>query len=82
MVRAFAFLAFLLAGCAGPPGEKVSYNELYKKAAQEHQEVTPVIVIPGLLGSRLLKDGELTPVWGAYDGGELLSSNKPELLTL
>jgi pimeloyl-ACP methyl ester carboxylesterase len=56
------------AGCAKKTHEPL-LGELYNQSAMEHDaEVRPVIVIPGILGSRLQDDATSTEVWGAFSG--------------
>ena len=67
-VRA-AGLAALVAACSGSPAPP-DLADLYERAAQAHDEPrNPVVVIPGIMGSKLehRRTGEL--VWGAFDGG-------------
>lgn len=56
-------------GCAntlkGP-----NLGELYDRAAAQHDELrNPVIVIPGILASKLLDESTGRVVWGAFSGG-------------
>ncbi|MFD2158526.1 lipase family alpha/beta hydrolase [Rubritalea tangerina] len=47
-------------------------NALYDEAAAKHHESrNPVIVIPGILGSRLVDRQTGLPVWGMFDGAYL-----------
>jgi len=63
-VKYIAVLGFLLAACTTRP-EPPDLGRLYDRAAQYHgPERNPVIVIPGILGSRLT-DGQGI-VWGAF----------------
>ena len=58
-------LVLLLAGCAAR--RAANLRQIYERAAQAHgPERNPVILIPGILGSRLVADGET--VWGGYLG--------------
>lgn len=53
-------------------------GKLYDQAARHHHEVrNPVIVIPGILGSRLTDPASERPVWGAF-GGEAADPKKPD----
>lgn len=53
-------------------------NVLYERAAQYHKpDRNPVIVIPGILGSRLVDDETGRTVWGAFDGTSV-DPRKPE----
>ena len=71
------WLGLLLGGCTAtyaPP----DLGGLYNRAAQlDGTQRNPVIVIPGILGSKLYdpKSGEL--VWGAFSGGAM-SPDNPE----
>lgn len=72
-----AWLGLLLGGCTAtyaPP----DLGGLYNDAAQlDDAQRNPVIVIPGILGSKLYdpRSGEL--VWGAFSGGAM-SPDNPE----
>jgi hypothetical protein len=58
----------LLAGCAKPP-EQADLAAIYDTPAQALGGVrNPVIVIPGILGSKL-KDADGTKVWGSFTFG-------------
>ncbi len=51
---------------------------LYSRAAQgSERERNPVIVIPGILGSKLVQDGTGKVVWGAF-GGDYADPSTPE----
>lgn len=58
----------VLAGCAADPRQDLGalYNEPAQKIG-EHRN--PVIVIPGILGSKLEEPGLKLPVWGAFTYG-------------
>ncbi|MEM8882583.1 MAG: hypothetical protein AAGD14_00770 [Planctomycetota bacterium] len=59
-------LLFVVACSAPPPAADL--GDLYTRAAQHHgPERNPVIVIPGILGSRLVAGDQV--VWGAFGGG-------------
>ena len=65
-MRRFVFL-LLLAACSSAP-ESADLGRLYTRAAQDHgPNRNPVIVIPGILGSRLVAGDKV--VWGAFGGG-------------
>jgi hypothetical protein len=57
--------------CAKAEYDPPDLGGIYTQAAmRSHEEGNPVIVIPGILGSKL-RDGETGQlVWGAFDGGE------------
>jgi hypothetical protein len=57
--------------CARAEYDPPDLGGIYTQAAmRSHEEGNPVIVIPGILGSKL-RDGETGQlVWGAFDGGE------------
>jgi hypothetical protein len=62
-------VAFIAGGCTrtihGP-----DLGDLYSRAAREHDELRhPVIVIPGILGSKLRDEPTGRVVWGAFSGG-------------
>ena len=51
-------------GLAGP-----DLGGIYNRAAQQSDfERNPIIVIPGILGSRLVQEAEGLTVWGAFGG--------------
>lgn len=63
-----AALLALLQGC-GPAGLSPDLGRIYSAAAmQEHLDRNPIIVIPGILGSKLI-DHEGRVVWGAFGPG-------------
>lgn len=56
----------MLAGCISQPDRTLSV--LYEQSAQYHKpDRNPVIVIPGILGSRLVDDASGKTVWGAFN---------------
>ena len=72
----YLILGLLMPAVAMLACAKAQYNPpdlggIYTQAAmRSHVEGNPVIVIPGILGSKL-RDGETGQlVWGAFDGGE------------
>lgn len=68
-----------LVGCA----DRLAAPELggiYNRAAQYHgPQRNPVIVIPGILGSRLVDDASGKVVWGAFTGEAIDPSDPPDL---
>ena len=71
MIRAISILSFFLAcasGCTAPiPSPNIGV--LYNRAAQAPDYLrNPVIVIPGILGSKLKDEETDRVVWGAFDG--------------
>ncbi len=63
----FLWVILLLAGCASRQ-DSPDLGGIYDEAArQENVERNPVIVIPGLLGSKLV-DGQGRVVWGEFGG--------------
>lgn len=57
----------MLCGCSSKP--EVDFQRIYGRALKEaHREINPVIVIPGILGSKLVDASSGAPIWGAYDG--------------
>lgn len=68
IARITCLLAGLLAttSCSNRKQE-VNLNEVYRDAAQRsYNERNPVIVIPGILGSKLIDEETQTIVWGAF----------------
>ncbi len=62
------FLVFA-AGCGGVAYDPPDLGGLYNRAARSSQYRNAVIVIPGLLGSKLLDKESGRIVWGAFEGG-------------
>lgn len=59
-----------LCGCADHERKGPELRVLYEPAAQtEGPDRNPIIVIPGILGSRLVEAGTGRIVWGAFDSG-------------
>lgn len=59
---------FALLGCAHS-GARPGLSHLYDRAAQDHgPERNPVVVVPGILGSRLKDYPSGRLVWGAFEG--------------
>ena len=75
-MRAFTLALLLLTACSHrikPP----ELGGLYSRAAQDHHaERNPVIVIPGILGSRLVTENGRV-VWGAFSG-DYAKPSKPD----
>ena len=60
-------LAGIVAGCASTSKQSVDLKAIYDKSAQYHApDRNPIIVIPGILGSRLVDDVSGQTVWGAF----------------
>ena len=60
-------IALVCAGCSSTLGEKTKLKRLYDKSAQYHlPDRNPVIVIPGILGSRLTEEITGQVVWGGF----------------
>ena len=71
-----AFL-LILAGCSTPP-KAPDLGGIYNNLAQHEDPYrNPVILIPGLLGSKLVEPDSDTIVWGEFGTGTL-NPNKPE----
>ncbi len=67
---ATALLVTLLAAGCTKPIASPHLGELYNRAAMRHgPDRNPVIVIPGILGSRLVDPNSDTLVWGAFGSG-------------
>ena len=70
-------LAAIFMGCA-PTVRHPDLGRLYDNLAQTKDPYrNPIIVIPGLLGSRLVQQGSGTVVWGAFGLGQV-DPNAPE----
>ncbi len=77
VVVATAFSA--ACGCVmGRPGASLAAN-FDSLAQRPDHERNPVIVIPGVLGSRLVDDATGKTVWGKYDGIRLLRRQADDL---
>lgn len=62
-------VAALTAGCRSAPSPP-DLGALYNRSAQHHgPERNPVIIIPGILGSKLVDPDSGRVVWGAFGGG-------------
>ena len=62
-------LALAAQACSGPAAIP-DLAELYEQAAQDHESWrNPIVVVPGILGSRLVDDETGRVVWGAFLGG-------------
>lgn len=60
----------LLAGCAGNPESRVDLGAIYNRSAQTiGTDRIPVVVIPGILGTRLVQEDSGRIVWGAFTYG-------------
>lgn len=57
----------LLAGCSTKPTQLTTLKQTYDQTAQYHlPDRNPIIVIPGILGSRLVDGDSGQTVWGAF----------------
>ena len=65
-----AGLVVLLVGACASSRDAPDFPRLYNRAAQYHGvERNPIILIPGVLGSKLTHTPTGTTVWGAFSGG-------------
>jgi hypothetical protein len=63
-------LIVLLVGACASSRKAPDFSRLYDRAAQYHGvERNPIILIPGILGSKLTHAPTGTTVWGAFSGG-------------
>ncbi len=70
-------LGLLLAGCSSPP-KAPDLGGIYNHLARHEDPYrNPVILIPGLLGSKLVDPESEVMVWGAFGTGSL-NPNKPD----
>jgi hypothetical protein len=69
LANTLAGLSLLLAGCAATFHQVPDLGGLYNRAAAvDDSQRNPVIVIPGILGSKLLDRESGATVWGAFAG--------------
>lgn len=74
----FAAAVFVAASCVGGRAQRPDLGGMYNRSAQFHgMERNPVVVIPGILGTKLLERGSDRVVWGAFGGGAA-NPQKPE----
>ncbi|MFT5207549.1 MAG: pimeloyl-ACP methyl ester carboxylesterase [Candidatus Omnitrophota bacterium] len=80
MIKKRSLLSVLLiiamTGCASAPKSSDLYTLYTRSTTQAEPRRNPVIVIPGLLGSKLIDSESGKVVWGAFDGG-WADSSKP-----
>lgn len=68
---------FALAACLTRPDETLRI--LYEQSAQYHKpDRNPVIVIPGILGTRLVDDASGRTVWGAFNNTSVDPSKRDD----
>lgn len=66
--RALAAVVLVLPACRA--GRAPDLGGIYNRAARSHH-ANPVVVIPGILGSRLVETRTGQVVWGAFGGGSV-----------
>lgn len=63
----FLLVGIAITACASKPTQRTSLKKIYDRTAQYHApDRNPIIVIPGILGSRLVDDTTGQTVWGAF----------------
>ena len=78
ILRILALAALATAGACRGPAQPADLGQLYNRAAQASDlKRNPVILVPGILGSRLYDDASSTLVWGAFSG-EFSDPETPE----
>lgn len=90
MSLALPLLAIALSGCSATGSyssfqsdPKILVSDIARNAFQyEGMDRNPVIVIPGIFGSRLKDPESKTVVWGQFTGGEFLGNFSAEQLRL
>lgn len=71
LILALLMPAVAMLACAKAQYSPPDLGGIYTQAAmRSHEEGNPVIVIPGILGSKLRDSETGQLVWGAFDGGE------------
>jgi len=69
-LRGAMVLVLAQAVACGSPGGAPNISLIYSPAAQHHgPDRNPIIVIPGILGSKLRDPATGALAWGAFDGG-------------
>lgn len=69
ILKIFVFTGLFLTGCAANT-RIPNFAELYNRSAQYKETPrNPVILIPGILGSQLIKSETGRVVWGSFSGG-------------
>jgi len=64
----FSLFSLLISGCTSGQKAGANLRLIYNEAAQYHKpDRNPVIVIPGILGSKLIDNDTGRSVWGAFD---------------
>lgn len=71
-------LTIVIVGCASTGDHEADVKIIYEKSAQYHMpDRNPIIVIPGILGSKLIDRDSSQTVWGAFDP-ESVDPSTPE----
>lgn len=66
----------LIAGCAANPESRVDLGAIYNRSAQTiGTDRNPVVVIPGILGTKLVQEDSRRIVWGAFTYGAADADN-------
>jgi len=62
-----SIVASTIGACSSTSSQKVPIKDIYQQSAQYHlPDRNPIIVIPGILGSRLVDENSGQTVWGAF----------------
>ena len=66
------------AGCSHGPRKSFELEKVYGRSARDHGPYqNPVVMIPGLTGSRLVDEETGQTVWGAFGGGSARPNRAP-----
>ena len=84
ILLSFSIMLGGLNACVSTSNQRANLKQIYDQSAQYHEpDRNPIIVIPGILGSKLVDDTTGQTVWGAFrknyadpntaDGAKLVS---------
>ena len=77
-IGVLAAFSLILSSCVNMKLAGPDLGEIYNRSARHHQgDRNPIIVIPGILGTRLVDEESGKIVWGAFSG-EYARPDRPE----